>query len=118
MLDIIHLRQILTFLVSNAIKFTEHGSVHLRCEYAPQSETEQPTVRIIVRDTGIGLAPEFQEKLFTPFYQQDSSIHRHYGGLGLGLAITKRLIDAMNAKIWCESELGKGATFIVELPRG
>jgi signal transduction histidine kinase len=116
MLDIIHLRQVLKFLISNAIKFTDEGSVHLRCELVPTEEVMPPSIHVIVRDTGIGISREYQDKLFTPFYQQDGSTNRHYGGLGLGLAITKRLVDAMNGRVWCESELGKGATFIVELP--
>ena len=116
MLDIIHLRQVLKFLLSNAVKFTEQGSIHLRCECAPQLNDGQSAIRVSVRDTGIGIPEEYQEKLFTPFYQQDGSTNRHYGGLGLGLAIAKRLVDAMDARIWCESVLGQGTTFIVELP--
>jgi signal transduction histidine kinase len=69
-----------------------------------------------VSDTGIGITTNEEQLLFTPFSQHDGSKTREYEGLGLGLAITKRLVDGMNGRIWYESKLGQGATFIVELP--
>jgi signal transduction histidine kinase len=116
--DMMYLRQILHHLLSNAMKFTESGTVVLSFEVLSDKDLYvHDVVRWTVRDTGIGIAPEFREKLFAPFHQHDAGQTRLYGGLGLGLAITKYLVDAMNGRVWCESELGKGATFIVELPK-
>ncbi len=105
------LRQVLRHLLNNAFKFTQKGTVILRGELL-----ENSAVRFSVSDTGIGIAAEFQSKLYEAFHQFDGGKNREHGGLGLGLAITKRIVEAMNGKVWCESELGKGATFIVELP--
>jgi signal transduction histidine kinase len=113
-LDSRHVREIARHLLSNAIKFTEHGSVLLRCELDKREDTS--LLRLIVQDTGIGIAPEFQEKLFSAFQQHDGSTNRAFGGLGLGLAITKRLVDALGGEIRCVSAVGRGTTFTVELP--
>lgn len=116
--DIMYLRQILHHLLSNAIKFTEKGTVRLLCETVIDAANPNGgCVRWTVQDTGVGIAPEFRDKLFVPFHQQDAGKTRLYGGLGLGLAVTKHLVDAMRGRVWCESEVGKGARFIVELPK-
>jgi len=115
--DILYLRQILHHLLSNAIKFTQRGTVSLTAEVIVGNDMAASDIlRWTVQDTGVGIAPEFRDKLFVSFYQHDAGQTRLYGGLGLGLAITKRLVEAMQGRIWCESELGKGSTFIVELP--
>ena len=118
--DIMYLRQILHHLLSNAIKFTDQGRVHLIGEIlADTANAGGEIVRWTVQDTGVGITPEFRDKLFVPFHQQDAGKTRLYGGLGLGLAITKYLVDAMHGKVWCESAIGddaSGTTFIVELP--
>lgn len=115
--DVFYLRQILHPLISNAIKFTSQGTIKVICEVVSDIHYSEPGwVRWIVQDTGVGIAPEFKEKLFIPFHQYDAGQTRIYGGLGLGLAVTKYLVEAMEGKISCESELGKGTTFIVELP--
>src|SRR5688572_27771033 len=104
------LRQILTNLVSNAIKFTESGEVIMRVKAVEQS-AESVTVRFEVQDTGIGIAEEDRAKLFESFSQVDASPTRRFGGTGLGLAITKRLSQLMRGEVGVESKLGKGSTF-------
>jgi signal transduction histidine kinase len=105
------LRQILTNLVGNAAKFTERGGVAVRALPGPADG-----VRLEVRDTGIGIPAEVQERIFEPFEQVDGSISRRYGGTGLGLAICAELAKRMGGRIGVESEEGAGALFWVELP--
>ncbi|HEX4961607.1 MAG TPA: GAF domain-containing protein [Thermoanaerobaculia bacterium] len=113
--DAVRLRQVLLNLVGNGIKFTAQGSVSLRVEPA-EVAGRGSALRFTVQDTGIGIAPEAQARLFEPFTQADSSITRRYGGTGLGLAITGRLIELMGGKIDLESTPGKGSTFRFILP--
>jgi signal transduction histidine kinase len=107
------LRQILINLIGNAIKFTNEGEVSVTVETDPVSA--QP-VSISVRDTGIGIPPDRQQKVFEPFEQGDSSTRREFGGTGLGLSIVKAFAELIGAAIEVESELGKGTTFTVWLP--
>ena len=104
------LRQIINNLVGNAIKFTEKGEVVL---YVESESCEPGSVRLhcTVTDTGIGIPPEKQKDIFEPFKQADGSMTRRYGGTGLGLTISSRLVDLMGGKIWVESEPGKGSHF-------
>jgi len=108
--DPARLRQVLLNLVANAIKFTERGEVRVRVNVAGSSDFG---VQLLfeVQDTGIGLAPEAQARLFQPFVQADGSITRKYGGTGLGLAICKQLIEMMGGRVGVDSEPGKGSRF-------
>jgi len=110
--DELRLSQVITNLMTNAIKFTpENGKVTLSAEKLDEKDGDI-TIRIEVEDSGIGISPEQQKKLFQAYNQADSSISGKFGGTGLGLVITKRIIELMRGTIWIESELGKGAKFI------
>jgi len=105
------LAQVITNLLSNAVKFTpEEGAISLRLLLA-EEEDKLCTIRIEVKDTGIGVSAEQKERLFTSFEQAESSTSRKFGGTGLGLSISKQIVELMNGEIWVDSELGKGATF-------
>src|ERR1022692_4457249 len=103
------LHQILLNLTGNAIKFTEKGAVQLRVGGAVINGSAELTFAVM--DTGIGIPPEKQKLIFEPFTQADSSITRQYGGTGLGLTISRRLVDLMQGRIWVESQPGHGSTF-------
>ncbi len=105
------LQQILKNLIDNAIKFTEKGGIILVGVKALEKTSDQATLAFFVKDTGIGIAPEYRGKLFKPFSQADTSSTREYEGTGLGLSICKKLVGMMGGRIWVESELGKGSTF-------
>jgi signal transduction histidine kinase/CheY-like chemotaxis protein len=112
--DITKVRQILFNLLSNACKFTDHGTISLNVD---QLKVEgRNWIQFQVSDTGIGISATQKENLFKEFAQADSSIARKYGGTGLGLAITHRFVQLMKGKISVESEAGQGATFTVQLP--
>ncbi len=136
--DSIRIKQVITNLVSNAIKFTDHGQVYIELKYASKDTAEisdrvidgnnlsnQETqlsplaisnILISVRDTGIGIEPEFQRTIFEQFRQVDQSSTRKHGGTGLGLAITEQLVLLMGGRIYVESVVNQGSTFTVELP--
>jgi signal transduction histidine kinase/CheY-like chemotaxis protein len=112
--DATRLIQVLTNLLSNAIKFTEHGGVTLRVRRLA-ARSDGATLSFAVQDTGIGIAPGVQEKLFTPFTQADVSITRRFGGTGLGLSIVKRLVGLMAGEVRLLSTPGVGSEFTVIL---
>lgn len=121
--DAKRLRQILMNLMNNAVKFTEQGEVTVEIKRVKIELPHQGhpltdkfiTLQIVVRDSGIGIDPSMQPHLFTSFVQADGSMTRKYGGAGLGLAITKRLVDLMHGTIDVYSELGKGSIFTATL---
>ena len=109
------LAQVITNLLSNAVKFTPEGG-EICMDASLVSETDDNCeLRIEIADNGIGIPPEKHEKLFRAFEQAESGISRKYGGTGLGLVISKRIIELMGGKIWVESEFGKGARFIFHI---
>lgn len=112
--DVTKVRQILFNLLSNACKFTDHGTIGLDVDR--KLEDGQDWIRFQVSDTGIGIAAKQRVNLFKEFAQADTSIARKYGGTGLGLAISYKFVQLMKGRIGVESELGRGATFIAELP--
>jgi two-component system phosphate regulon sensor histidine kinase PhoR len=131
------LREILDNVLDNAIKYTpEGGNISVTWSangiHHPPSNTEQrasniqdptsnsqhPTVRIAIRDSGIGIKPEDQERIFERFYRVDKARSRELGGTGLGLSIVKHLAQSMNGTVAVASEVGRGSTFTIELPQG
>lgn len=109
--DVTRLRQILTNLVSNAVKFTSKGEVEVIVSVEENQQTDY-TLKFIVRDTGIGIPKDRMDRLFKPFSQVDSSTTRSYGGTGLGLVISKKLVELMGGEINVQSESGEGSKFI------
>lgn len=117
--DPLRLQQILTNLVSNAIKFTESGAVNITMLLINQLTSEDPNeirVEIIVRDTGIGISPSQQQKIFQPFVQANNSISRTFGGTGLGLVITQKIVSLMGGGISVKSQVNKGSIFTTTIP--
>jgi signal transduction histidine kinase/CheY-like chemotaxis protein len=108
--DPVRLRQVITNLVGNSVKFTQRGEVVLRVETRSQ-EARHAVLHFTVEDTGIGIAPGKLKAIFAPFSQADSSTTRKYGGTGLGLTVSARLVAMMGGEIWVESELGRGSRF-------
>jgi len=102
--------QILTNLCTNAIKFTGEGHISVTAKLIDMNDIFA-TLLFSVKDTGIGMSPEQQQRVFSAFTQADTSITRRYGGTGLGLTLCKKLANLMGGDIWCESEAGKGSTF-------
>ena len=113
--DQLRVKQILLNLLNNAIKFTEEGAIFLRAGLVQQKE-RYVLIRLSVCDSGIGIAPDVQDKIFAPFAQADSSTTRKFGGTGLGLTICRQLAELMGGAIRLVSELGKGSSFHLELP--
>ena len=104
------LRQIIVNLMGNAIKFTQHGEVGLKVTVESRTQ-DQVRLHFVVQDTGIGIPPQKQKLIFEPFSQADGSTARKFGGTGLGLTISKRLVELMGGRIWVESVEGKGSAF-------
>jgi signal transduction histidine kinase len=105
-------KQILVNLLSNALKFTHEGSVTIEARYVRRERV----FALAVADTGIGIAPVDQERIFEDFRQVDSTPTRAYGGTGLGLSICRRLAAMLRGSIKVESELGRGSTFVLLVP--
>ena len=122
--DEMRIRQILVNLVGNAVKFTERGEVVISVDARPRGDAgngKAPSgveLNFSIRDTGIGISPEKQGTIFQAFTQADSSSTRRHGGTGLGLTISKRLVELMGGRIWVESEYKRGSTFGFTVPVG
>jgi CheY-like chemotaxis protein len=118
--DPVRLRQVLINLIGNAVKFTPQGSVQVTVaapsHIAAPGDSPERTVRFEIRDTGIGVAPEKLNSIFDAFTQADGSHTRRFGGTGLGLTITRRLVNLMNGRLWVESQTGRGSCFYLDLP--
>jgi PAS domain S-box-containing protein len=113
--DSVRLRQILVNLLSNAVKFTLKGEIELRVELLEKPAENDFTLRFSVRDTGIGIEPQNQRRIFEAFSQEDSSTTKKFGGTGLGLTISNRLLGLMNSKLQLVSEAGVGSTFFFDV---
>lgn len=113
--DQLRITQVLSNLISNAIKFTHSGNVSLDIELKERLDKDKAVISFCIKDTGIGISKEQFNKLFTPFTQADSSTTREYGGTGLGLTISKRIIEAMGGVLHVESKEQEGTTFSFEL---
>ncbi len=109
--DPVRLRQVLLNLVSNAIKFTKEGAIEVSVTTDEIADVEEAVVRFTVKDSGIGLTEEQQQVIFEPFRQADGSTTRHYGGIGLGLSISRRLVQLMGGEIGVTSAFGEGSLF-------
>jgi signal transduction histidine kinase len=110
-----YLVQVLVNLLSNAYKYTpDGGSIFVHAE--PVDGPEGDFVRCIVRDTGVGISEEDQERLFTKYFRAEDPAVRNQPGTGLGLVITKSLVELQGGQIWVESELGKGSEFTFTMP--
>ncbi|SMD12869.1 PAS domain S-box-containing protein [Pedobacter nyackensis] len=113
--DELRLKQILINLLGNAVKFTEKGEIELKVEALTNPELQEIKFRFSVRDTGIGINPDKKLKIFDAFSQEDASTTKRYGGTGLGLTISNKLLGLMNSKLQVESTRGKGSTFYFEI---
>jgi signal transduction histidine kinase/CheY-like chemotaxis protein len=113
--DSYRIRQIILNLLSNSLKFTQKGTLKLEISEKPLSKN-QTNLTIIVSDTGCGMTPSYLSNLYKEFNQADTSIARKYGGSGLGLSITKKLVDLMHGQIAVESQINKGTSFTVKIP--
>ncbi len=115
-MDPVRMRQVLTNLIGNAIKFTDEGQVTVRSKVSPTAQEGVIDIEVSVIDTGIGFDNARKDALFSPFTQADGSITRSYGGTGLGLAITRSLMQLMGGDISAHSEPGQGACFTIRFP--
>jgi signal transduction histidine kinase/CheY-like chemotaxis protein/integral membrane sensor domain MASE1 len=113
--DGVRLRQVMINLMSNAVKFTERGSVTWSI-LVTGGTPEQPVIEMVCRDTGIGMDAEAQTRLFQPFVQADATTTRRFGGTGLGLAIVHQIVTLSGGTIRCESSPGNGTAFIIQIP--
>lgn len=110
------LRQVLSNLINNAIKFTDQGNVDVRISDSGAADQVTRNVRIAVKDSGIGIPPEAADRIFGQFEQADASTTSRFGGTGLGLSIVKQLVEAMQGQVFVTSTFGEGAEFVVEIP--
>ncbi len=113
----VHVKRILMNILSNAVKYNkENGYVYISCREIPSKQTAMPTLEFVCRDTGIGMTEAFQKRIFEPFAQEHAGSRTKFVGTGLGMPITKKLVEKMNGTISFESKEGTGTTFVIRIP--
>ncbi len=104
-------------ILSNAVKYNKkNGHIYISCVEIPSEQSEMTTMEFVCRDTGIGMADEFQKYIFEPFAQEHAGSRTKFPGTGLGMAIAKKLVEKMGGTITFESENGVGTTFVIRIP--
>lgn len=112
-----HVKRVMMNILSNAVKYNRaNGYIYLSCREIPSEQTEMPTMEFVCRDTGIGMTEEFQKYVFEPFAQEHTGSRTKFAGTGLGMAISKKLVEKMGGTINLESEKGVGTTFVIRVP--
>ena len=112
-----HVKRVMMNILSNAVKYNRaNGYIYLSCREIPSEQTEMPTMEFVCRDTGIGMTEEFQKYVFEPFAQEHTGSRTKFAGTGLGMAISKKLVEKMGGTINLESEKGVGTTFVLRVP--
>ena len=112
-----HVKRVMMNILSNAVKYNRaNGQIYISCREIPSEQSEWTTIEFVCRDTGIGMTDEFQKHIFEPFAQEHTGSRTKYAGTGLGMAITKKLIEKMGGTITFESEEGTGTTFVIRVP--
>ena len=113
----VHVKRILMNILSNAVKYNkENGYVYISCREIPSKQTAMTTLEFVCRDTGIGMAEAFQKRIFEPFAQEHAGSRTKFAGTGLGMPITKKLVEKMSGSISFESKEGTGTTFVIRIP--
>ena len=113
----VHVKRILMNILSNAVKYNkENGYVYISCREIPSKQTAMPTLEFVYRDTGIGMTEAFQKRIFEPFAQEHAGSRTKFAGTGLGMPITKKLVEKMGGTISFESKEGTGTTFVIRIP--
>ena len=113
----VHVKRILMNILSNAVKYNkENGYVYISCREIPSKQTAMPTLEFVCRDTGIGMTEAFQKRIFEPFAQEHAGSRTEFAGTGLGMPITKKLVEKMGGTISFESKEGTGTTFVIRIP--
>ena len=112
-----HVKRLLMNIMSNAVKYNkEFGSIEFSCRELPSDRAGETLIEFVCRDTGIGMSPEYQQRIFEPFTQENKEVQSKYGGSGLGMPIAKGLVDKMEGSLTFESEPGVGTTFVIRIP--
>ena len=112
-----HVKRVMMNILSNAVKYNRaNGQIYISCREIPSEQSEWTTIEFVCRDTGIGMTETFQKHIFEPFAQEHTGSRTKYAGTGLGMAITKKLIEKMGGTITFESEEGTGTTFVIRVP--